>query len=144
MQDGEEENRQFIKSNFDGDEFDRRYLSTNLVDTTCVVAHIQNFSHNMKKVRNIISSGHKPFHKRLVQKNDLYVIWEHWISAVKWDRKVNTRPLCHKITDQHLYPNSSEKMRNHLAEDMLNEDFLYLMEAFQSDLNDGSHLNSSI
>jgi hypothetical protein len=31
-------------------------------------------------------------------------------------------------------------MRNHLAEDMLNEDFLYLMEAFQSDLNDGSHL----
>ena len=43
-------------------------------------------------------------------------------------------------SDQHLYPNSSEKMRNHLAEDMLNEDFLYLMEAFQSDLNDGSHL----
>ena len=35
-------------------------------------------------------------------------------------------------------------MRNHLAEDVLNEDFLYLMEAFQSDLNDGSHLNSSI
>jgi hypothetical protein len=65
-------------------------------------------------------------------------IWGHWISAVKWDREVNTRPLCHKITDQHLYPNSSEKMRNHLAEDMLNEDFLYLMEAFQSDLNDGS------
>jgi hypothetical protein len=99
----------------------------------------------MKKLRNsILSSGHKPFHKRLVQKNDIYIIWGHWISAVKWDREVNTRPLCHKITDQHLYPNSSEKMRNHLAEDMSNEDFLYLMEAFQSDLNDGSHLNSSI
>ena len=43
-----------------------------------------------------------------------------------------------------MYPSSSEKMRNLLAEDMLNEDFLYLMEAFLSDLNDGSHLNSSI
>ena len=145
MQDGGEENRQFMKSNFDGDELEWHYLSPNLVDPTCVVAHIQDFSHNMKKLRNsILSSGYKPFHKRLVQKNDLYIIWEHWISAVKWDREVNTRPLCHKITDQHLYPNSSEKMRNLLAEDMLNEDFLYLMEAFLSDLNDGSHLNSSI
>jgi hypothetical protein len=35
-------------------------------------------------------------------------------------------------------------MRNHLAEDMLNEDFLYLMEAHQASLNDGQHLNSSI
>ena len=101
MQDGGEENRQFIKSNFDGDELEKRYLSPNLVEPTCVVAHIQDFSHNMKKLRNsILSSGHKPFHKRLVQKNDLYIIWEHWISAVKWDQEVNTRPLCHKITDQ--------------------------------------------
>ena len=35
-------------------------------------------------------------------------------------------------------------MKNHLAEYMLNDDFLYLMEAFQSDLSDGTHLNSSV
>jgi len=35
-------------------------------------------------------------------------------------------------------------MTNHIGEDMLNEDFLYLMEAFQSDLSDGTHLNSSV
>jgi hypothetical protein len=40
MQDGGEENRQFIESNFDGDELERHYLSPNLVDPTCVVAHI--------------------------------------------------------------------------------------------------------
>lgn len=54
------------------------------------------------------------------------------------------RPLCHKITDQHLYPNSSEKIRNHLAEAMLYEDSLYFKKVFQLDLNDGSHLDSSI
>ena len=47
MQDGGEETRQFIKSNFDGDELEKHYLSPNLVDPTCVVAHIQDFSHNM-------------------------------------------------------------------------------------------------
>ena len=69
MQDGGEENRQFIKSNFDADEFDKRYLSTNLVDRTCVVAQIQDCSHNTNTLRNSIpSSDHKPFHKRLIQK----------------------------------------------------------------------------
>ena len=63
---------------------------------------------------------------------------------VKWDREVNTRPLCLKVNEQQLYPNSAEKMRNHLAEDMLNDDFLYLMEDFQSDLSDGTHLKSSV
>lgn len=69
MEDGGEESRQFKKSNFDRDELEKRCLSPNLVDTTCVVAHIQDFSHNMEKLGNsIIISGHKPFHKRLVQK----------------------------------------------------------------------------
>lgn len=58
--------------------------------------------------------------------------------------RCDARPICHKITDSHLYPNSAEKMRNHLAEEMLNEDFLYLMECFQASLHDGTYLNSSI
>ena len=63
IQDAGEENRQFIKSNFDGDELDRCYLSTSLIDPTCVVAQILDCSHNTNKLRNsILSSGHKPFH----------------------------------------------------------------------------------
>lgn len=35
-------------------------------------------------------------------------------------------------------------MRNHLAEDMLNEDFLHLMECYQASQNDGAYLNSTV
>lgn len=145
IQDGGQENRQFIKSNFSGDPLQHNYVSPNLVDPSREVAHIQDFSHNIKKIRNsILSSGHKKHCKRLMQKDGQDIIWDHWKSAVQWDRDVNTRPICHKITDSHLYPNSAEKMRNHLAEEMLNEDFLYLMECFQVSLHDGTYLNSSI
>lgn len=147
IQDGGQENRQFIKSNFSGDPLQHNYMyvSPNLVDPSREVAHIQDFSHNIKKIRNsILSSGHKKHCKRLMQKDGQEIIWDHWKSAVQWDRDVNTRPICHKITDSHLYPNSAEKMRNHLAEEMLNEDFLYLMECFQASLHDGTYLNSSI
>lgn len=109
------------------------------------MAHVQEFFHNIEKVRNsILSSGHKKFCKRVIQKDGQEIIWDHWKSAVQWDREVNARPICHKITDTHLNPNSAEKMRNHLAEEMLNEDFLHLMECFQANLKEGAYLNSTI
>ena len=145
IQDGGQENRQFIKSNFTGDPLQLNYVSPNLVDPSRQVAHVQDFSHNIKKLRNsILSSGHRKFCKRVIQKDGQEIIWDHWKSAVQWDRDVNARPICHKITDTHLNPNSAEKMRNHLAEEMLNEDFLHLMECFQANLNEGAYLNSSI
>lgn len=79
-----------------------------------------------------------------MQKDGREIIWDHWKSAVQWDRDVNTRPVCHKFTDLHLYPNNAEKTKNHLVEEMLNGDFLYLMECFQDSLHDGTYLNSSI
>lgn len=49
--------------------------------------------------------------------------------------------ICYKIIDLYLYLNSVEKMRNYLVEEMLNEDFLYLMECFQVSLYDGIYFN---
>jgi hypothetical protein len=53
-------------------------------------------------------------------------------------------PYIQKTAHEHLSTNGAEKMRNRLAEDMLNEDFLYLMEEHLATLSDGGYLNSSI
>lgn len=44
---------------------------------------------------------------------------------------LNSRSIHYRVTDNHIFPNNSEKMRNHLAEDMLNGDMLHLMKCYQ-------------
>jgi len=36
----------------------------------------------------------------------------------------------YKLTDIHLNPDKAEKMRNHLATEVLNKDMLHLMQVF--------------
>ena len=63
---------------------------------------------------------------------------------MEWDRSNNSRPIHYKVTDTHLNPNEAEKMRNQLAEDMLDSNMLGLMECYQASLDDGSHLSSTV
>jgi hypothetical protein len=75
----------------------------------------------MKKLRNaVLKSGEtKGQHTRKMVHQDNPIVW---INAVEWDRNVNSQPFHFNVTDTHLYPNGSEKMRNQLAEQMLDED----------------------
>ncbi len=99
----------------------------------------------MKKLRNgVLSSGDGDKHKRKLMKGGLKIVWAYWLGAVAWDRKTNSRPLHHKIKQEHLHPNGPEKMRNHLAEDMLDQNMLHLMKMYQASLKDGSHLAAAV
>ena len=49
MQDGGEENRQFIKLHFDKSPESASYASPSMVDPTKIIFHVQDFSHSMKK-----------------------------------------------------------------------------------------------
>ena len=49
LQDGGEENRQFIKSEFQGNALQKSYEGLNLVDPTRTVLHCQHFSHVINK-----------------------------------------------------------------------------------------------
>lgn len=149
MQDGGEENRQFIKFHFPEDPLACSYTSLNLTDQSRKMFHIQDFSHNMKKIRNsIIHSGDiKGQHTRKLSHNGKVIVWQQWINAVQWDRMVNSRCIHHKVTDTHLYPNGSEKMRNQLAEDMLDTNMLHLMQCYQASLGDNenaAHLSGAV
>ncbi|MDH5640771.1 MAG: hypothetical protein OEY28_05720, partial [Nitrospira sp.] len=67
------------------------------------------------------------------------------INAYKWDNENNAFQLHHKLKDEHFYLNSQLKMRNKLAEDVLDENMLILMKSFQKFLGtQGDELNDTI
>ena len=64
--------------------------------------------------------------------------------AYSWDQQ-NCLSNHRKLKHQHLFPNNQEKMRNHLAEEVLNKDMLPLMQEYKTSLGEkGSVLNGAI
>jgi hypothetical protein len=62
-----------------------------------------------------------------------------------WDIASHPFPVHHKLTQEHIFLTPEAKMRNHLAEDILNSDMLHLMELYQKNLgNEGAFLNATI
>lgn len=53
-----------------------------------------------------------------------------FIDFYEWDQQ-NGLQLNRKLTREHIYPNSQLKMRNHLAEDVLNLDMLHALKTYQ-------------
>lgn len=63
-------------------------------------------------------------------KGDNPVVWNQWLDAARWDEE----------THSYLHPNSSEKMRNHLAEEILDLNMLNLMQNYKQSLKNGNIL----
>ena len=147
LQDGGEQNREFIKLHFENDldAQSKSYMSDNLVNYSRKVAHSQDFSHNVKKLRNAcLSSGNHSHNTRMIKKGENIIVWDHWIDAVRWDEQTNSRRIYHKIGQSHLYPDSAEKMRNHLAEEVLDINMYNLMKHYKLSLKNGNILNSTL
>ena len=53
-------------------------------------------------------------------------------------------PGIEELTNSHLNPNVSEKMRNHLAEDMLDGNMLYLLKKYDETLECRTSLTGAI
>ena len=49
-----------------------------------------------------------------------------------------------KLSDDHIFLSRVSKMRNHLAEEVLNDDMYHLMRNYQESLNDGTHLKATL
>jgi hypothetical protein len=60
-------------------------------------------------------------------KGDNPVVWDQWLDAASWEEETNS----------HLHPNSSEKMRNYLAEEILDLNMLNLMQNYKKSLKNG-------
>ena len=80
--------------------------------TYCFLVHLQ---HNVKKIRNNISKSKEGGTINL------------WVDAYNWNQK-NSLPLHHHLTLKHFELGYATKMRNHLAEQVLDRDMLNLMK----------------
>jgi len=107
---------------------------------------IMDISHTLKKIRNNISkSGDAAFCKRHLKLKDKFIKWDHFKQAYLWDISTNPFPVHHKLTQDHIYLTSESKMRNHLAEDVLNKEMFHLMKLYRESLGDaGSKLDVTI
>lgn len=61
---------------------------------------------------------------------DHFIEWSHFRRAYLWDISTHPFPVHHKLSQDHIYLTSEAKMRNHLAEQILNEEMLHLMNYF--------------
>jgi len=106
---------------------------------------IMDISHVIKKIRNnIIKSGDGQQFKRTITLNDKHIIWEHFKRAYLWDMS-NPFPIHHKLSQDHIFLTNESKMRNHLAEDVLDKEMLHLMQVYKSNLGEsGSSLDGTI
>lgn len=146
MQDGGQGNRNYTSIVTD---LNRKFVVANPLTDQSAFVLCQDYAHNMKKIRNNLLKSGKPGGAKItrqIQLDNCDVVWDHWKAAVNWDREREGvgRKIHYKVTKAHLEPSTSEKMRNHLAEDMLNGEMLHLMECYQASLPEGAHLNGSI
>ena len=145
--DGGSSNTAFQLMHFENEEDAalKNYTTVSPYRQTDKLTLIMDYSHNIKKIRNNIhSSGDHEVCTRKLKLNDHYVIWKYWVDAYNWDRYHNPMRIHPKITDEHIFLTKPSKMCNHLAEEVLDKDMLYLMTKFQESRKDGSYLNSTI
>ncbi|XP_070573166.1 uncharacterized protein [Ptychodera flava] len=130
--DGASHNRSFINVHFDGSPRDEAFTMANLYNPAQKIVFLMDPSHIFKKIRNnLLKSGKAKFHVRQLQHQGNDISWDHWIKAYRWDCDRNSVRVHRKLTDEHIYPNQRQKMRNKLAEEVLNEDMLNLMKDYK-------------
>ena len=140
----------------DGASSNRVFVNINLVDHSnmivqnpcnlqCNVVFMMDYSHVAKKIRNnIMKSGtRKGCTRQLCFANGDKVLWEMFIHCYEWDQQ-NALQVNRFLTHEHIYPSTQSKMRNQLAEDVLNSEMLHMFKQYQASLKNGAVLNGVI
>lgn len=114
--------------------------------TSTDVIFLMDFSHVMKKLRNnMLKSGIHPKSTRILTLPSSHTVqWQMFLDFFEWDRQ-NALQIHRKLTNEHFHLDSQSKMRNHLAEEVLNSDMLHAMKVYQQTLGEkGQILNGAV
>lgn len=86
--------------------------------------------HNIKKIRNNILKSAKDSSgtRCLTLSGNRCIVWEHFLNAFKFDQGEFSLSLPEKLTMDHFELDPASKMRNHLAEEVLDQNMLNLMK----------------
>ena len=104
---------------------------------------IMDVSHVIKKLRNFLfASGSGEQHKRRILHRLGYIDWDMFVNAYMWNCNHHTLRIHRKLSNEHFVLNNSLKMRNHLADQVLNSDMLYLMQSYSQSLESPNALHA--
>ena len=82
----------------------------------------------MKKIRNNIHKSNQGGKPRRLTVGRKRIMWKQSRSAFEWDQYSFSLPLGEKLTLQHIHLDSAAIMENKLAEDVLGNKMLFLMQ----------------
>lgn len=136
--DGSSNNRSFLKMHFsEKDPLATKMVAVNYKIRTRQLIFIMDPCHFIKKLRNsVLSSGIQENHKRLLSIGSKTIQWQMWIDAFNWDQNNHSFKVHHKLTNEHIFPNNAQKMRNQLAFDTLNLEMLNLVKTYSKSLGE--------
>ena len=84
----------------------------------------------MKKLQNNVEKSHPNGSTKKLTVGGLFIFWDHLKEAYEWDQRHNSCPIHEKLTEDHFHLNPSSKMRNKLAEDVLDRKMLILVKVY--------------
>ena len=121
------------------------YLAPNITTVDSTIACIMDFSHVVKKIRNsMYASGDDCTHKRQIIHPKGRIVWEVLVKAYQWDISTNFLRIHRKLTRDHFNLTNTLKMRNHLAEYVLNSDMLLLLLEYQKEIDSPQEIDGMI
>ena len=145
LMDGSSNNRQMTRLMMDPSNAGiLKYVVKDPFCPTHLVALVQDIKHVIKKIRNsIFSSRLHGRGKRQLKLNGEYICWEFFEGAFQMALSSNTS-IYYRLTREHIYLNPQSKMRNHLAEQVLNGEMLNLFSYYRCTLQNPDSLNSTM
>ena len=132
--DGAQSNRSFMNANISLDPESFKCQSECLFSE---MVFLMDFSHVVKKIRNNISKSgcQEKATRNLVLDSGNLVQWQMFIDCYHWDKN-NKFQLHNRLTNEHVFLTNQSKMRNHLAEDVLDSEMLNLFIQYQNYLGE--------
>jgi hypothetical protein len=88
-------------------------------------------------------AGHQSSAGRHLTLDGRAIVWEHFENVFKFNSESGLR-IHRKLTKEHIDLSGSLKTRNKLAEEVLNNDMLFVMKAYQATLDDPAVLSATI
>lgn len=145
--DGASSNRSFLHMHFPNKDAEIQSFTTHSpINPLNEVYFLMDPSHCFKKIRNnILKSGIKKGCTRILTLSSGEEIhWDMWMNAFRWDQ-TNPIQIHKRLTNEHMFPSQSSKMRNKLAEDALDDEMLNLMTAYRANLGlKGKELDGAV
>lgn len=83
--------------------------------------------HNFKKIRNNIEKSNLAVKPRCLTVGGKNILWAHLVSAYKFDQSKTSIHIHEKLKEDHFHLDPALRMRNHLAEDVLDKRMHFLL-----------------